>query len=132
MLRTMLRLLTCVLLIASGITSAQAQQSVLGTWTGTLTQNTGESGYSVVMTLSPNGGVTDYPELKCSGKLKRVGSGNGAVFFTETITRGGHDTGGQCFNGTLTVIRAGDRLVWGWVGTFNNETYVVWGRLTRK
>jgi hypothetical protein len=126
-------LLPCVLLIATGgAASAQTQQSALGTWTGTVTQNKGQSGYSVVMTLSANGGVTDYPELKCSGKLTRVGSGNGAVFFTEKITRGGHDTGGDCFDGTITVIPTADRLVWGWVGTIDNETYVAWGRLRRK
>jgi hypothetical protein len=68
--------------------------------------------------------VTDYPELKCSGKLTQVGSAEGYLFFTESITRGGKTSGGSCIDGTITVAPTGDRLVWGWVGAFSGETYV--------
>ena len=110
---------------------------MVGTWTGKLAQsdgaqNDGSSGYSVVMTISANAAVTDYPELKCGGKLRRVGTANGYVFFTETITRGGKSGGGDCIDGTITVARASDKLIWGWVGADNNKTLVAWGTLVRK
>ena len=110
----------------------QSQPVVTGTWTGMVAQNKGQTGYTVVMAISANSAVTDYPELKCGGKLARVGAANGYVFFTETITRGGHDSGGSCIDGTITVAPASDRLAWGWVGSHLGETYVAWGTLARK
>jgi hypothetical protein len=110
----------------------QSPPAVLGTWTGKVAQNKGSTGYTVVMTISANAAETDYPELKCGGKLTRVGAANGYVFFTETITRGGKSSGGNCIDGTITVTPASDKLIWGWIGGFNNETFVAWGTLVRK
>ena len=121
-----------MLLPAAHAALAQTPATVLGTWTGKVAQNKGSSGYSVVMTVAADSVVTDYPELKCSGKLTQVGSAEGYVFFTESITRGGKKSGGSCIDGTITVAPAGDRLVWGWVGAFSGETYVAWGTLKRK
>jgi hypothetical protein len=111
---------------------AQSPPVVTGTWTGTAAQNKGKSGYTVAMTITANSAETDYPELKCGGKLTRVGTGNGYVFFTEVITHGGIHSGGSCIDGTITVTPAADKLVWGWIGAYNGETYVAWGTLTRK
>ena len=33
---------------------------------------------------------------------------------------------------TVTVTPASDKLIWGWIGGFNNETFVAWGTLVRK
>ena len=118
--------------IASASTFAQSPAPLVGTWTGKVAQNKGSTGYSVIMTVSANSAETDYPELKCGGKLTRVGAANGYVFFTETITRGGKNSGGNCIDGTITVAPTSDKLVWGWVGAFNNETFVAWGTLGRK
>jgi hypothetical protein len=30
------------------------------------------------------------------------------------------------------VTPASDKLIWGWIGGFNNETFVAWGTLVRK
>src|SRR5689334_20547711 len=40
-------------------------------WTGVVKQNSGPSdlAFTIVMRLSDDGGETEYPELKCSGKL---------------------------------------------------------------
>ncbi len=105
---------------------------MLGTWTGMVAQNKGSTGYTVVMTISANAAETEYPELKCGGKLTRVGAANGYVFFTEAITHGGKNSGGGCIDGTITAAPAAGKLVWGWVGAYNGETYVAWGTLARK
>ena len=115
----------------SAATFAQSPPAVLGTWTGKVAQNN-NTGYTVVMTISANAAETEYPELKCGGKLTRAGAGNGYVFFTESITHGRKGSGGDCIDGTITVAPAAGKLVWGWVGAYNGETYVAWGTLARK
>jgi hypothetical protein len=134
MLKMWLRLLLACLFLLPPLAVAvgQSPPAVLGTWTGMVAQNTGQSGYTVVMTIGANAAETEYPELKCGGKLTRVGAANSYVFFTETITHGGHNSGGDCIDGTITVTPASDKLVWGWVGNYKGETFVAWGRLTRK
>ena len=32
----------------------------------------------------------------------------------------------------ITVAPAVGKLVWGWVGAYNGETFVAWGTLARK
>lgn len=127
-------LLTILLALAApaGTTLAQSPGSLVGTWTGTVSQNKGSSNYTVVMTISGSGGVTDYPELKCGGSVTLVGTSRGYAFFIETITRGGQSTGGTCIDGTVTVVPAADKLAWGWMGSFGGETYVAWSTLERK
>jgi hypothetical protein len=110
----------------------QLPAAMVGTWTGTAFQNKGKSNYTAVVTITASGGATDYPELKCGGVLTRVGQAGGYVFFTETIKYGGHASGGGCIDGTMTVAAAGDKLAWGWMGSFNGETYVAWSTLSRK
>lgn len=132
MLKTLLRWLPCGLLILPTLAFAQTPSAVIGTWTGKVAQNKGSSGYSVVMTVTANSVESDYPELKCGGRLTQAGAANGYVFFTESIVRSGKSSGGSCIDGTITIAPAGNRLVWGWVGGFNGETYVAWGTLTRK
>lgn len=105
---------------------------IVGTWTGTAAQNLGKSNYTVVMTIAATGAETNYPELNCGGKPKRVGSAGGYVFFLETITRGGKKSGGSCIDGTVTVALAGTNLAWGWVGNDGGQVYVAWSNLVRK
>ena len=101
--------LSTALMMQSQLAFAQPP-TVLGTWTGTAAQNEGKSNYTVVMTITSTGAETNYPELNCGGKLKRVGSANGYVFFLETITRGGKNSGGSCIDGAVTVAPAGTKL----------------------
>jgi hypothetical protein len=110
----------------------QLPAALVGTWTGIAYQNKGTSNYTVVMTISAKGAATEYPQLKCGGMLARVGESGGYVFFTETIRYGGQSSGGGCVDGTITVAPAGDKLAWGWMGSFGGETYVAWSTLTRK
>ncbi|HEY2231288.1 MAG TPA: hypothetical protein VGI22_26845 [Xanthobacteraceae bacterium] len=134
MLKMWLRFLLAGLFLLPPLAVAvgQSPPAVLGTWTGMVAQNNGATGDSVVMTITADSAETEYPELKCSGKLTRVGTRNGYVFFTETITHGGIRSGGECIDGTITVTPAASKLVWGWVGGDKGETFVAWGTLTRK
>lgn len=120
--------------IMAALSQAPLAQSpkITGTWTGTAAQNIGKSNYTVVMTITPTGAETNYPELNCGGKLKRVGSSNGYVFFVEMITRGGKNSGGSCINGAVTVTLDGANLAWGWLGSDGGQVYVAWSNLVRK
>ena len=110
----------------------QLPATLVGTWTGIAYQNKGTSNYTVVMTISARGAATEYPQLKCGGVLARVGESEGYVFFSETIKYGGKSSGGSCVDGTITMAPAGDKLAWGWMGSFGGETYVAWSTLTKK
>ena len=125
--------LAIALAVQSDLQAAPAgAKTIVGSWTGTAAQNVGKSNYTVVMTITATGAETNYPELNCGGKLKRVGSSGGYVFFLETITRGGKSTGGSCINGAVTVTLEGTNLAWGWVGSDGGQVYVAWSNLVRK
>ena len=97
-------------------------------WTGLVKQNSGASDYTVVMRLSDDGGETDYPELKCGGKLTRVAQSGAYSFYLEKITT----TGTGCIDGAITLVFSHDTITWGWVGAYKGRTYVGWSSLTRK
>jgi len=134
MLRSMLGW-TLVLFAALGMQCGLAfaeTSKIIGTWTGTVHQNSGASNYTVIMTITSAGAETDYPELKCGGTLNRVGASKGYVFYIETITRDGKSSGGSCIDGTVTVAPAGSNLSWGWVGSYQGKVFVAWSDLARK
>lgn len=110
--------------------SALAASSVEGTWTGTAYQNEGASGYTVIITITATDAATRYPDLNCNGKLTRVGASGDYVFFTETIVRDEPGGGGHCIDGAITVAPAGDKLAWGWFGSFEGKAYTAWGLLS--
>ena len=99
--------------------------------TGKVTQSDGVNGFSVVRTISANAAETDYPEIKCSGKL-RASRANGYVFSPRPSPRGSKSSGGDCLDGTITVAPASDKLIWVWAGSSNNEALVAWATLVRK
>jgi len=105
---------------------------IAGTWSGTVTQVGSQSKYTVVLTITAKGAETDYPELGCGGKLRRMGASPSYVFFVEVITRGQADKGGRCPDGTITVARAGDNLGWTWFGSVQGELIVAVSTLARK
>ena len=117
--------------IQCGLAFAEAPKTI-GTWTGTVHQNSGASNYTVNITFTNTGAETDYPELRCGGSLKRVAASKGYVFFIETITRGGKSSGGSCIDGTVTVVATGANLSWGWFGSDAGQVYVAWSDLARK
>jgi hypothetical protein len=117
-------------LLAAG--QASAQSGIAGVWSGTVVQNEGSSGYAVVMSITATDATTDYPQLNCGGSLKRIASSDGYIFFTETITRGRHDQGGRCIDGTITIALAKGKLAWGWFGAFQGKALNAYALLSRK
>ena len=122
--------LACVAFAALSPVHAQ-EPSVAGYWTGEATQSDGST-YVVLMNLTDSGGGTNYPSLNCAGTLTRVGSANGYVFLTETITQGGVAQGGTCIDGSITVALTGEGLAWSWTGQEDGIVSVAWGDLRKK
>jgi hypothetical protein len=109
-----------------------AADSLVGTWTGPVTQVEHDKGFSIVVTVRPGGGDTEYPELNCSGKLTRTAGSGNYVFYLEKITRGRHDGGGRCPDGTVTIARAGDKLAFSWFATVDGIPVFAYSALSRK
>jgi len=63
MLKMWLRFLLAGLFLLPPLAVAvgQSPPAVLGTWTGTVAQNKGQTGYTVVMTITANSAETEYP-----------------------------------------------------------------------
>ena len=113
-------------------TPKAAPDSLVGTWTGPVTQIEHNTGFTIVVTVRPGGGDTEYPELACSGKLTRAAGSGSYVFYLEKITRGSHAAGGRCPDGTVTIARAGDKLAFSWFATVEGIPVFVYGTLSKK
>ena len=109
-----------------------SQPRLEGTWTGTLDQNVGSSGYNMVLTLTQQSGQSDYPGLNCGGTWTRVGAMGEYIFFVERITRGRVDQGGRCLDGTFTVAPAGGSLAVNWFSSYRGKPHVGWALLRPK
>jgi hypothetical protein len=112
--------------------SAHAQTAPVGQWTGSVVQNIGSSGYSVIMTITATGASTEYPELSCGGKLTPAGLAGEYLFFSEAITRGRIDQGGRCIDGMIIIALAEGKLAWGWFGSYKGKAYVASSVLSRR
>jgi hypothetical protein len=106
--------------------------TVLGRWSGELTQVGSSAPYKFEIAITASGGDTKYPDLDCLGKLTRIGQSRSYVFFVEVITKGQVDKGGRCPDGTITVARSGDKLALGWFGSVKETTIVAYGELAKK
>src|SRR5215468_2711739 len=96
-----------------------ANSSIVGNWSGQLTQIGSQTPYKFELVIGPRGAETTYPDLDCTGKLTRVGASKSYAFFVEIITKGAVDKGGRCPDGTITVARAGNDLALFWLAVSN-------------
>ena len=64
---------------------APANSSIVGNWSGQLTQIGGQTPYKFELVIGPRGAETTYPDLDCTGTLTRVGASKSYVFFVEII-----------------------------------------------
>jgi hypothetical protein len=110
----------------------KAADSLVGSWSGPVTQVEHDKGFTIVVTIRPGGGDTEYPELACSGKLTRAAGSGSYVFYTEKITRGRHADGGRCPDGTVTIARAGDKLAFSWFATVEGIPVFAYATLSKK
>ena len=106
--------------------------SIVGNWSGQLTQVGSQTPYKFELVIGPRGAETTYPDLDCTGTLTRVGASKSYVFFVEIITKGAVDKGGRCPDGTITVARAGNDLALFWFGSIAANTIVAYGTLSKK
>ncbi|MFZ2137118.1 MAG: hypothetical protein WAV78_09370 [Xanthobacteraceae bacterium] len=106
--------------------------NINGNWSGELNQVGSQSPYKVELTINARGAETRYPDLDCTGRLTRAGSGKTYAFFLEAITKGQAEKGGRCPDVTITVARQGDELAVGWFGSVQGNTIVAYGNLKKK
>ncbi|MBZ9935316.1 hypothetical protein LB518_03365 [Mesorhizobium sp. BR1-1-16] len=100
-----------------------AAEPISGSWSGSFKQSTQPESYAIAIDFSREPATVDYADQSCGGTLEKVGEKGDTSFYVETITRGGIDpaTGHGCINGDVTLIRSGDKLVWGWIGEHKGQ-----------
>jgi hypothetical protein len=108
-----------------------AGPAVVGHWRGELTQIGGKSPYKVELGITPTGAETKYPDLHCRGKLIRIGASKSYAFYIEVISEGGSTKGGNCPDGTVTMARAGEKLVLLWFGDIGGNMIIAHGTLSK-
>jgi hypothetical protein len=99
--------------------------SFIGTWIGDVDQVGRESTYPIVLTISTKGDTTSYADQGCSGTLTRIGASVNYVFYVEKITKGAFSaaTNTGCIDGTITLAKAGNQLLFSWFGVSNGQLY---------
>jgi hypothetical protein len=112
--------------------SPAAAPVIAGNWIGQLTALGGSTAVNFELALTASGGETRYPDLDCTGKLRRIGSSRSYVFFVEIITKGRADKGGRCRDGSVTISRQGDSLPLVWYGSFPDSVILAYGTLSKK
>src|ERR1700687_3630872 len=70
--------------------------NIIGNWAGQLTPGGDATAINFELTVTALGADTKYPDLDCTGKLRRLGSSKSFVFFVEIIAKGRADKGGRC------------------------------------
>ncbi len=103
--------------LAAG-TVALAADAPSGRWSGDVTQVGAPDPYKIILQLGHAIGVSRYPELSCTGRVRLVAARNGYWFYTETIDTGRYseESGEGCIDGSFILTRVGDQLAWSWVG----------------
>lgn len=111
---------TAALAAAAGLAAAEP---ISGSWSGSFEQSNQADSYAIAIDFSREPATVDYADQSCGGTLEKVGEKGAASFYVETITRGGIDpaTGHGCINGNVTLIRSGDKIVWGWIGEHKGQ-----------
>jgi hypothetical protein len=120
-----------VLTFGAGVSVAEP---ISGNWSGSFKQSNEPGSYAVAIDFAREPATIDYADQSCGGTLEKVGEKGSTSFYVETITRGGVDpaTGHGCLNGTVTLIRTGDTLVWGWIGEHKGQALSATAILSRK
>lgn len=95
-------------------------------WSGIMRQVdvSAEKSYPMTLTFKGSKAYSEYPELKCCGVWKRVGTAPGGyAIYAETITHGAEikDGFGGCVNGIITVFTKGDTAVLGWFASVDGD-----------
>ncbi len=112
--------------------AARAEDPIVGTWAGKLSQTDTDPFDMSVTFVSPKGGVTRYPSFPCGGVLVGGRKGNGYEY-EETISWGGvEEVDPGCLSGNVTISLDGDKMNFNWTGSSNGQNYQASGELTRQ
>jgi hypothetical protein len=128
-------LASTILLPAAGAMAAtKPAPSITGIWSGKAAQVGRSGGYAVKLTFTAKTITSDYADLGCAGTLAKAGANGNYSFYVEKITTGGIDatTNKGCVDGSVTLIKSGDSLIWGWLGAVNGKPIVVYATLTQE
>lgn len=102
-----------------------------GTWIGSA-QQLGKSGsFPVKVVITATGAASEYPDQDCSGKLTRIASSGSYTLYAEKITVGAYDQarGSGCLDGIVTLRKSGDKMLFGWAGSIDDQMITVAGAL---
>src|SRR4051794_16474079 len=110
-------------MIATALPAAAAAPDNTGSWTGKATQVGRAGTYTVTVTITKKDGATIYPEQQCNGKLTRIGGSGNYVYYSEAITANKFDAAKKkgCLDGSITLLRSGNTLIYGWLGAYNDK-----------
>src|SRR4051812_25020047 len=121
--------------LMGGAAVAQSAPTFTGTWGGSADQPGRDTPFTVVLTIPASGAATSsYPEEGCTGTLTRVGTSGVYAFYVEKISKGKYDPakGTGCLDGTITLARVGDSVLFSWFGTVDNGIYQANATLTKR
>jgi hypothetical protein len=103
-----------------------------GTWVGKASQVGRDRTYTVTITIGKKEIVTAYPDQNCTGKLTRIGGSGNYVFYAEAIVNNKFDATKKkgCLDGAVTLLRAGNSLIYSWIGAYNDKPIVAYATLS--
>ena len=90
--------------------------------------------YMVKLSFRSEEVFTDYPELKCGGKLKLIGrTPDGYTIYQEAITYGrlGDGSGGNCIDGIAILAQVKGTITLGWFASDGGVPIQASAQLTR-
>ena len=120
--------------LGTPLPSAAAAPDNTGSWTGKASQVGRPGSYIVTVTLTKKDGTSLYPDQQCNGKLTRVGGSGNYVFYAEAITSNRFDATKKkgCLDGSITLLRSGNTLIYGWLGSYNDKPIIAYATLIKQ
>ena len=87
-----------------------------------------------MLAIAKKDSTTTYPGQQCAGKLTRIGGSGNYVFYAEAITSNKFDPAKKkgCLDGSVTLLRSGDTLIYGWLGAYTDKPIVAYATLLKQ
>lgn len=118
---------------AAAAKTAAKPPALAGNWSGQA-QQLGKSGsFPVKVVITASGAATEYPDQDCSGKLTRIAASGDYTLYAEKIGVGAFDEakGTGCLNGIVALRKVDGKLLFGWVGSVEDQMITVSGTLSQ-
>jgi hypothetical protein len=118
----------------AAIGPAAAADPIVGTWVGKGAHAGSEDQFNMRLTfVSPNGGISRYPDVPCGGML--AGDRKGDDYeYSESITFNGPDEKNEnfCINGSVRLSVDGDTMKYEWSSNYDGQDQSSTGELHRQ